>query len=111
MVEEFYKEVTEAARQFTWIKRIDSRIVGKVMRARLWLNDEFVDVYYNAQTGTTSFAYIEKGERVYGANNMRIGWHLHPFGETNLHEVSSPFSIFDFLRSLEKELRRRGRID
>ena len=73
MPEGFIREILEAGRSFTWIKRIDSKTIGKVARARLWLNDEFVEVYYNAQTNSTSFAYIERGGRMFGANNMHVG--------------------------------------
>ena len=38
---------------------------------RLWLNDDFVSVFHNSETGSTYFAYIEKGERVFGINGRR----------------------------------------
>ena len=110
MPEGFIREILEAGRSFTWIKRIDSKTIGKVARARLWLNDEFVEVYYNAQTNSTSFAYIERGGRMFGANNMRVGWHVHPFGKAGSHELSLPLSITEFLQALEKELRHRGKL-
>jgi len=110
MPESFIREALEASRLFAWIKRIDSKIIGKVAKARLWLNDEFVEVYYNAQTNSISFAYIQEEERVFGANNMRIGWHVHPFREVGSHESSSPLSITEFLQALEGELRQRGEL-
>mgnify|MGYP000029321213 CR=1 FL=1 len=51
---------------------------GRV-KARLWLDNDFVDVYFNSEKGTISYAYIERGRRIFAANNFRIGWHLHPF--------------------------------
>jgi hypothetical protein len=110
MPESFIRETLEASRSFAWIKRIDSKTIGKVAKARLWLNDEFVEVYYNAQTNSISFAYIHGEQRVFGANNMGIGWHVHPFGQVDFHEPSLPLSITEFLQALEKELRQRGKL-
>ncbi len=110
MPESFIRETLEVSRSFAWIKRIDSKTIGKVAKARLWLNDEFVEVYYNAQTNSISFAYIKEEERVFGANNMRIGWHVHPFGQASFHEPSLPLSIAEFLQALEKELRQKGKL-
>lgn len=110
MPEEFLRKVLQEARSFSWVRRIESRTIGRIARARLWLNAEFVEVYYNAQTGSTSFAYIQEGKRAFGANNMRVGWHLHPFEKTSNHESSPPLSVSDFLKALEKELRQRGKL-
>ena len=110
MPEDFLRQILEAARLFPWIRRVDSRIVGRVVRARLWLDSEFVEVYYNAETKSISFAYIQEGERIFGANNMRIGWHVHPFGKTDFHHPSGPLSITQFLQMLEEELSRRGKL-
>lgn len=41
---------------------------------------------------------------------MRIGWHLHPFGEINEHEPCEPITIEKFLIALEDELKKRKRI-
>ena len=35
---------------------------------------------------------------------MRIGWHLHPYGNVEKHELSQPITIEDFLKKLEEEL-------
>lgn len=110
MPKRFVNEVREVAKKFAWIKRINSRIVGKVARIRLWINDSFKDVYYNSELGTTSYAYVENEKRIFGANNMRIGWHLHPFGELKGHKRSESMRISEFLKILEKQLKKKGRI-
>ena len=98
MPKRFVNEVREVAKKFVWIKRINARIVGKVARIRLWINDSFTDVYYNSELGTTSYAYVENEKRIFGANNMRIGWHLHPFGELMEYKRSEPMRISGFLK-------------
>ncbi|MFQ6119422.1 MAG: hypothetical protein ACE5KE_06000 [Methanosarcinales archaeon] len=110
MNREFINEVMETAREFPWIKRIDTRSVGRIVRIRLWINDEFIDLYYNSEFGTTSYAYIENGERRFGANNMKIGWHIHPYGEIEKHEPIEHLEIKKFLNILEKELKKRKKI-
>jgi len=41
---------------------------------------------------------------------MRIGWHLHPFGEVERHVPTKPVTIEEFLEMLEKELKKRGKV-
>ncbi len=110
-LEEFIGDVLEGARDFPWIKRVEEveRSIVHV-KLRLWLNKSFVDVRYNSRTGSTSYAYIEGKRRVFGANNWKIGWHIHPFEETEKHVPCKPLTIGDFLRILEMELRRRDKI-
>lgn len=108
--QDFAQEVRNAARSFPWIQRIEPTIIGKIARIRLWLNQDFVDIYYNAQTGSISYAYIEQGERKFGANNMRVGWHLHPFGAVSAHQSIPPLSPQEFFQRLEEELKRYKKI-
>lgn len=108
---EFLERVRQAASAYSWITALDAHIVGQVARARLRLKPKaFIDVYYNAQTGSISFAYIERGHRLFGANNMKIGWHIHPFGDPQEHRPSSPLTVQEFLELLAQELGRQGKI-
>ena len=108
---DFLEQVRQAALLYPWITQIESRVEGRVARARLRLRREgFVDLYYNAETGSISFAYIERGRRRFGANNMKIGWHLHPFDEPEEHRPSAPVTVREFLELLAQELAGRGRI-
>ena len=43
-------------------------------------------------------------------NNWKIGWHIHPFGETEKHIPCNPLNIKEFLKMLENELKKRERI-
>ena len=108
--EEFSEHALIVASKFRWIKRIESKVFRNRVRVRLWLNNSFVDVYYNSEEEIASYAYVEEGRRLFGANNMRIGWHLHPFGEVERHVPTKPVTIEEFLKMLEKELRKRGKI-
>jgi len=111
MSEMFLEQLTKAAQSHPWIRNIEIHTAGKVVRARLGiLREAFVDVYYNAQTGSTSYAYIEEGQRKFGANNMRIGWHIHPFGREKEHQSGKPLTPEQFLQRLEEELKQRGKL-
>ena len=61
----------------------------------------FIDIFYNEETGTTAFALIEEERRVFGADNTG-GWHIHPFEKPDEHEVvKTPVNVEDFLRMVE----------
>lgn len=111
MPELLVQQVLQAVQTHPWIRRVEYQVVGKVARLRLFLaDDRFVAVYYNAQTGSISYAYIEGEQRLLGANNMKIGWHIHPYGQEATHIPSQPVSIEAFLRLLEKALSERGKL-
>lgn len=80
------------------------------VRIRLWIDQAFIDVYYNAEDEITSYAYIEAGRRTFGANNMRMGWHLYPFERIEEHKPIKSLSIGRFLQMLENELKKRRKI-
>jgi len=106
MPETFIKRVLGASKSHAWIKSVEQQHTGKVAKLKLVLgDDQFVAVFYNSHTGSTSYAYIERGVRLFGANNMKIGWHLHPWGDDEKHIASDPLTINQFLLRLEKHLR------
>ena len=50
------------------------RITPTSVNLRIPLRFEnFVDIFYNEETGTTAYALIEKGNRIFGADNTG-GW-------------------------------------
>ena len=111
MLDSFIRQVRRSAQARPWIQRIEHQKIGKVARLRLYLGeDRFVAVYYNARTKSTSYAYVEGDQRLFGANNMRIGWHVHPYGQETKHVKCQPITIEEFLQLLEKELREQDRL-
>ena len=62
----------------------------------------FVDVFYNEQTGTTAYALIQGGQRVFGADNTG-GWHVHPFADPTRHEpLPGPMSFAEFIAAIDQ---------
>lgn len=64
--------------------------------------DGFVEVFYNEQTGTTAYALIQSGQRVFGADNTG-GWHVHPFDDPARHDpLTDEMSFADFITAIER---------
>lgn len=61
----------------------------------------YVDAFHNEQTGTTAFALIVEGCRVFGVDNTG-GWHVHPFDDPERHDpLPDPMSFKDFVKLIE----------
>jgi hypothetical protein len=62
----------------------------------------FVDAFFNEQTGTTAFALIRQGMRVFGADNTG-GWHIHPFEDPSRHDpLADPMTFGEFVAHIER---------
>lgn len=58
---------------------------GLILTCKAELNDEtFIAVYFNALTGKTSYALVQRGQRVAGYDNYKF-WHYHPLAATTQH--------------------------
>lgn len=61
-----------------------------------------MDAFYNEQTGTTAFALIRDGRRVFGADSTG-GWHVHPFADPSQHvPLQSEMSFALFVAEIER---------
>jgi hypothetical protein len=90
------------------VNKVDLNAEVFVLRGRVWIEgNRYVQVYFNEITGTTAFALIEKGQRIWGMDfdNMR-GWHLHPFGIADEHERVNEMNIEEILEALSEVLKR-----
>ena len=62
-----------------------------------------MDAFYNQQTGTTAFALIREGRRVFGADNTGE-WHVHPYADPDSHiALPGAMSFGDFVAEIEQE--------
>ena len=62
----------------------------------------FVDAFYNEQTGTTAFALIQAGRRVFGVDDTG-GWHIHPFDEPDRHDpLPGAMTFAEFIAQIER---------
>lgn len=73
-----------------------------ILSLRVHLVDEsFIEIFHNAMTEKTAFALIVEDRRVYGKDNAKIGWHVHPPGNPEAHHACSPVSFETFLAEVE----------
>jgi len=61
--------------------------------------DTFLAVYYNALTGKTSYALIQRGQRKAGYDNYRF-WHRHPLEAPADHISCDEPSLDDAIAEL-----------
>lgn len=76
------------------VRTLDSDILS--MRVHL-VSGDFIEVFYNQATPRTSFALIAGGQRVYGKDNAKMGWHVHPVDAPDAHRPCAPVSFEQFL--------------
>ena len=73
-----------------------------VLSLRVYLVDNsFIEVFYNVTTDKVAFALIVKDQRIYGKDNAKMGWHVHPPGDPNAHRPCAPVSFETFLTEVE----------
>ena len=98
-LEEFEKEIYKATSQWKWGEvPVTLKLTPTSIKIRICISqDIFIDCFFNEMTGRTSFTLIEKGDRIFGANNTG-GWRLHPFENPSDHNPLSQSILFsDFL--------------
>ncbi len=72
------------------------------LSVRVFLVDaSFINAFYNSVTDKTAFAWISEGKRVYGKDNAKMGWHVHPFRLPEQHLPCEPIDFEAFLREAE----------
>lgn len=100
---EFAREVIDACAASGEVKECSLLLWDEpVVRLRVDLVDgSFIDVFYNADTGRTSFAWIAADQRIFGADNTR-GWHIHPRHRPDSHHPHPAMSFAAFLAEVVK---------
>jgi len=102
---EFARSIQDHCDRSDLVVSYDTRILDNmIVKIRVALSfGAFIDVFYNADSGKYSYALIEKGIRVFGADNAFIGWHIHPFDGPDQHKPTSEISFSEFLHLVEKQ--------
>jgi hypothetical protein len=73
-----------------------------ILSVRVVLVDgSFIEVFHNIATEKTAFALIAEGHRVYGKDNAKMGWHVHPLDDPDAHQLCDPISFETFLAEVE----------
>ena len=101
--QEVYRHLIDASAQSALVTGIEPLLLEEPMlKLRAHVGTlAFIDVFFNAESGKTSFALIKEGQRIFGADNTR-GWYLHPFGSPEGHHPCAEISFAGFLRHVEQ---------
>jgi hypothetical protein len=100
---EFIEKLQEACNRSGLVASYDLRVLDNtVLKARITLASEaFIDVYYNPTNGAISYTLVQAGQRIYGADNAFIGWHIHPFENPLEHRSCKELPFHEFLEAVE----------
>jgi len=80
-----------------------------ILKVRVFLlGGYFIEVFYNLDTDKTSFALIQDKSRVYGKDNAKMGWHVHPEDDPERHISCEPVTFSQFLSEVEQILSRQN---
>ena len=71
------------------------------VRVHLTPAGAFISAFYNVATSKTAFALVEGGQRIYGVDNAKMGWHEHPFADPTQHRAGAPMPFDEFLAQVE----------
>ncbi len=97
-------ELRQICHKSRLVNYLEERLIdADVLSIRVHLNvaNSFISVFYNVTTEKTAFALVEHDQRIYGADNAKIGWHKHPFGHPRTHLPCEPITFANFLVDVE----------
>ena len=80
-------------------KNVETFIEGPILKYKLIITKEtFIQIYFNEDTGTTAFALISHGKRVFGIDYDTVrGWHRHPPENPDKHIAYRQTCLSEFL--------------
>ena len=86
------------------VQAIDSDTLS--VRVYLILTAAFIHVFCNITTDKTAFALVEGDQRVFGVDNAKMGWHVHPFDNPAQHVACAPVQFDEFMSQVEAHYRK-----
>ena len=105
--DQLLREIQILCAQHAFVKHIEQRLIDvDILDVRLQISpNSFISVFYNLKTDKTAFALIQNGQRSYGIDNAKMGWHEHPFGAPERHEPCEPTALGEFLTQVARHLK------
>ncbi len=107
--EQLLSELQQACYRSALVDHVETRVIdADTLSARVHLThaETFISVFYNVATDKTAFALVESGQRIYGADNAKMGWHTHPLRNPAPHEPCQPVQFNEFLARVEGHYQR-----
>lgn len=106
-------ELRQACRRSSLVSHIEECLMDAdilSVRVHLTIAHVFINVFYNVTTDKTAFALVREGQRIYGVDNAKMGWHRHPFDDPTRHVPCAPIRFAEFLAEVEAHYPRRERL-
>lgn len=101
-INQFLLSLLRTLSTLEFVEKVDFQTEAFILKGRAILKkNRFLQVYFNELTGTTAFALVEQGKRIWGIDfdNMR-GWHLHPLENPEGHHNIAPKRIEEIVRAV-----------
>ena len=102
-VDQFLLNLLHELSGVNFVKNVNFETEAFILKGRIILDhDNFLQVYYNARTGTTAFALVENEKRTWGIDYDHIrGWHTHPIDNPEDHIETTPKNISEIIQGLK----------
>ena len=107
--EQLLSELQQACYRSALVDPVETRVIDAdalSVRVHLTRAETFISVFYNVTTDKTAFALVESGQRIYGVDNAKTGWHAHPLRNPARHESCQPVQFDEFLARVEGHYQR-----
>lgn len=108
-INRFLSELLQEISHLDFVDSIDLHLEVITIKGRVILKKEtqFIEIYYNEQTGTIAFALIENNKRLWGIDydNVR-NWHEHPLEDTLTHKTIPKKSISEIIEVFKENYKR-----
>lgn len=108
---EILKGIVAACKRSTLVHSYVVRDMDEdILSVRVYLQQDavgseaFIEAFYNVATRRTSLALIVASRRVFGKDNARRGWHVHPFDNPDDHQPCQETDFAGFLAEVEAHI-------
>lgn len=101
-IEQLLDEIYAEATKKKYAKSISVKVEGPILKCRIYLDNSFINVFFNEETKTTAFTLIKGNKRIFGIDKDSLrGWHKHPIDKPNTHPPCQKTKFKQFLRQIE----------
>ena len=103
-VTQFLQQLLEALSSLPFVREVDLKTEVFILKGRVFLeNNCFLQVYFNARTGTIAFALIKGEKRLWGIDFDSLrAWHVHPMENPDAHLNTEPKNVKEIISEFSK---------
>ena len=103
-VSQFLHQLLEELSKLTFVKNVEFHTEVFILKGKVFLNfGQFLQIYFNSQTGTIAFSLIKEDSRIWGVDfDYLRGWHLHPVDKPESHILIKQKSIKEIIADFTK---------